>query len=73
MELQVDPNRKNDYAETTSIYIRANDAEDGWGSYDIAQLDLPSLISWLEDVPQRSSQVVCLLLGHDLEAQGETS
>ena len=52
----------------TGIYVRARDAEGAYGSFDIAHLALPSLMTWLRSRDGENpwaESVVATLLGHD--------
>lgn len=65
-ELVVDAGRA-DLHGASGIYVRAKDAEGKWGSYDIAELDKDSLLTFLKsrggDNPWAESTVL-ILLGH---------
>ena len=68
-ELIVDVDRRDgeDFV-STGIYVRAKSPEGRWGTFDIVQLDAPSLLAWLRsrggDNPW-AEDVVGLLLGHE--------
>lgn len=63
MNLQIDPTRNGD----TGIYVRAQDINGKWGSFDICQLTKASLLEFLKsrggDNPW-AENVVGILLGH---------
>lgn len=69
-ELKVCPDRgsiNRNLSEATGIYIRAIGLDGRWGSYDIAQLDKPSLTAWLRSGGghnELAENTVALLLGH---------
>ena len=71
MELKVCPDRASvnrDMHGTTGIYVRAKGTDGKWGSYDIAELDQPSLHSWLRSRGGENpwaENCVMLLLGHE--------
>lgn len=66
MDLKVDPARL-EADDATGVYIRAQSPDGKWGSYDMAQLDKSSLLTWLRsrggDNPW-AEDVVGILLGH---------
>jgi hypothetical protein len=66
LDLRVDPDREGRLHAATGIYVRATHA-DRWGTFDIAELDQPSLNAFLRsrggDNPWAES-VVEILLGH---------
>lgn len=65
-DLTVDPNRL-DIEESTGIYVRAKNGDE-WDSFDILQLDKPSLKAWLRSrggENEWAESVVLLLLGHN--------
>ena len=66
-DLRIDPEREIDYADATGIYVRAQGQDGKWGSYDIAQLDAPSLLKCLRSrggCNRWAENVVGILLGH---------
>lgn len=67
MNLKIDPARVGPPADTTGIYVRAQDERGTWRSADVAQLTRESLLEWLRggggDNPL-AERVVCALLGH---------
>lgn len=68
--LTIDPFRKNDQADRTGIYVRAQDKDGNWGNFDIAQLDGPSLLAWLRSRGGENpwaETVVATLLDHHVE------
>lgn len=66
MELVVDPARLA-FEDATGIFVRARLAEK-WASYDIAQLERESLLTWLRSRPNFAEQTVLLLLNHSRDA-----
>lgn len=65
MELKVDPARDELH---TGIFVRAKNAEGGWDSVDIAELDRDSLHAWLRSRGGENlwaENCVMQLLGHD--------
>jgi hypothetical protein len=56
---------------TTGILVRAKDPDKRFGSYDIGQLTLDSLTSWLRSsgqVAPLAENTLAIVLGHDLRA-----
>jgi hypothetical protein len=67
MELLIDPARHDALHGITGIYVRAKDPDGRWGSFDIAELDRPSLDVWLRSrggENEWAESVVAILLGH---------
>lgn len=63
MNLQTDPTRNGD----TGIYVRAQDINGKWDSFDICQLTKASLLEWLKSrggANPWAENVVGVLLGH---------
>lgn len=69
MNLLTDPERYQKYGEenVTGIYVRAKNPDGEWKSVDIAVLDKPSLLRWLQSRGgdnRWAEDVVGILLGH---------
>lgn len=66
--LKVDPNRVH-YDGMTHIFVRALSPDGRWMNADIAQLDQPSLLSWLRSrggANEFAEGVVFALLDHSV-------
>jgi len=69
VKLKICPNRENkpELENATGIFIRAEDSNGKFGSFDIAQLDKESLLAWLKSRGGDNSyaeDTVGILLGH---------
>jgi hypothetical protein len=68
-DLRVDPDRGSincDLHGHTGIYIRAIGLDGKWGSYDIAELDRASLLSWVKGKDRLwLENLVLVMLGHN--------
>lgn len=63
----VDPIRRDVYADWSGVYVRAKDG-DKFGSFDAAQLDLPSLERWLRSrggQNEWAENFIYILMGHE--------
>jgi hypothetical protein len=70
--LTVDPKRMD--FPPTGIFVRARVPAGGYGSFDIVQLDAPSLQRWLRSRGgnnEWAEAVVALLLGHRVDTRLE--
>lgn len=67
-ELKVDPKRRLSGEDpSTGVYVRAQ-LDGKWGSFDISELDSPSLHTFLRSRGGENSwaeSIVAILLGHD--------
>jgi hypothetical protein len=67
VELTADPDRVANTMDT-GIYVRAKSVAGVWASFDIAELDAPSLLAWLRSRGGENpwaENCVATLLGHD--------
>lgn len=66
MNLTVDPARVGKMHDITGIFVRAKNQDGSYGSYDIAELDKPSLKTWLmsRNDTQWMLDVIGVILGH---------
>lgn len=62
MELHCDPMREDRYKNATGIYVRARSIREGWGSFDIAQLDRDSVVVWARSRGPASPWAVNVIL-----------
>ncbi len=73
MILQTDPERQSG---DTGIYVRAQDINGKWGSFDICELTRASLLEWLKsrggDNPWAENTVL-ILLGHPTDSCAEST
>lgn len=68
MELKRSVDRDPAYHGTTGIFVRAQNEDGKWSNYDIAELDLPSLKTWLRSrggVNKWAETVVAIILGYE--------
>lgn len=67
-DLKVDPDRgsiNRDLHGSTGIFIRARGLDGNYGSYDIAELDRPSLVEWVKGRDRLwLEHLVLTLMGH---------
>jgi hypothetical protein len=70
-DLQVCPDRASvnrDMHRTTGIYVRAKGTDGRWDSFDIAELNRDSLVTWLRSRGGDNfwaENCVLIMLGHD--------
>lgn len=62
-EMKIDPKRIGQWGES-GIFVRAQDPDGKWGSFDLVELDKESLLQFLNLKPSMAINVVGILLGH---------